>query len=123
MLYANVSVQEQEKLLEELEQTSDAKWYRRLKIIHLSSQEKSVPQLATLFDLCSATIRDYITRDNAGGLNGVQRHASPGAPSQIPLTKAEGEELLHQSPSQVERLHTGAEVEPGVACGVFSARP
>ena len=49
-----------------------------------------------------------MTRYNAGGLDGLKRQSSPGAPQKIPLTKAEWEELLHQSPSQFDRLQTGA---------------
>jgi transposase len=108
MLFAEVSAQAQEELVEELKQTSDSKWYRRLKIIHLSSQRTPVPKLAKLFDLCEATIRVYITRYNARGLASLKRQSSDGAPPKIPLTKAEWEELLHQSPSQFERLQTGA---------------
>jgi len=108
MLFTKVSIQENERLLEELKQASDPKWYRRLKIIHLSSQDHSVPTLATLFDLCQNTVRDYIKRYSPGGLDGLQRHSSEGSPQKIPFTKTEWEELLHQSPSQFERLHTGA---------------
>ena len=44
MFYAEVSPEENEKLVEELKPPSDAKWYQRVKIIHLSSQGKSVPE-------------------------------------------------------------------------------
>lgn len=108
MLFAKVSAQEHETLLEELKHASDSKWYRRLKIIHLSSQRKPVPELATLFDLCKDTVRKYINRYNAGGIESLKRQSSEGAPPKIRLTKAEWEELLHQSPSQFDRLHTGA---------------
>ena len=108
MLFAEVSPDAKKALLDELKQTSDAKWYRRVKIIHLSSQSTPVSQLAKLFDLCTATVRDYITRYNTHGLAGLKRHASDGAPSKIPLTKVEWEDLLHQSPSQFDRLQTGA---------------
>lgn len=108
MLFAEVNPEAQEELLQELKQSSDAKWYRRVKIIHLSSQHTPVPQLAKLFDLCTATIRDYITRYNTNGLTGLKRRASDGSPSKIPLTKADWEDLLHQSPSQFDRLQTGA---------------
>jgi transposase len=108
MLFAHVSAQEKDILAEELKHASDAKGYRRLKIIHLSSQRKSVSELARLFDVCKDTIRQYIKRYNAGGLDGLKRQSSPGAPQKIPLTTAEWEELLHQSPSQFDRLQTGA---------------
>jgi transposase len=108
MLFAEVSPDAKEVLQTALKQCSDAKWYRRLKIIHLSSQQTPVPQLAMLFDLCAATVRDYIKRYNAGGLAGLQRQSSHGAPVKIPLTRDEWNDLLHQSPSQFERIHSGA---------------
>jgi transposase len=108
MLYAEVSPQTYDRLLNAIQQSSDRNWYRRLKIIQLSSQGKSVPELATLFDLCKATVRDYIKRYNAGGLDGLKRQSSNGAPSKIPFTRAEWEDLLRQSPSQFDRLKTGA---------------
>ncbi len=108
MLFAEVSAQAQEELLEELKQTSDSKWYRRLKIIHLSFQRTPVPQLAKLFDLCAATVRAYISRYNAGGLAGLKRQSSDGASPKITLSRSEREELLLQSPSQYDRLQTGA---------------
>jgi transposase len=108
MLYAQISPQTNKEVLKALKQTADSKWYRRLKIIHLSSQGRSVSELATLFDCCTATVRDYITRYNAEGLAGLTRQSSDGARVKIPLTKAAWEDLLHQSPSQFERLQTGA---------------
>lgn len=108
MLYAEVSSQAYDMLLKEIQQSSDRNWYRRLKIIQFSFQRKSVPELATLFDLCEATVRDYITRYNAGGLNGLKRRSSDGAPVKIPFTKADWEDLLRRSPSQFDRLQTGA---------------
>lgn len=53
-------------------------------------------------------MRDDLTRYHAEGLTGLTRQSSHGAPVKMPLTKAEWEELLHHSPSQFERLQTGA---------------
>ena len=108
MLFAEVNPEAKKKLIEELKQPSDSRWYRRLKIIHLSSQQTPVPYLATLFDLGAATVRDYIKRYHANGLAGLKRQSSDGAPAKIPLTRVEWEELFHQSPSQFDRLQTGA---------------
>jgi transposase len=108
MLFAHVSSEASEELKAALKHASNAKWYRRLKVIQLSSQQTSVPELATLFDLCTATVREYIKRYNADGLTGLKRASSDGAPPKIPLSKAEWESLLHQSPSQFDRLNTGA---------------
>ena len=108
MLFAKASAQEQETLLEALKQASDSKWYRRLKIIHLSLQRKPIPELAKLFDLCQDTVRTYVNRYNTGGIEALKRQSSPGAPMKLPLTKADWEELLRRSPSQFARLQTGA---------------
>jgi transposase len=108
MLYAEVSPQTYDTLLNAIQQSTDRNWYRRLKIIQLSAQRKSVPELATLFDLSKATVRDYLKRYNAGGLDGLKRHSSDGAPAKIPFTRVDWEDLLRRSPSQFDRLQTGA---------------
>jgi len=108
MLFAEVSPDAKKDLLNARKQSSEAKGYRRVKIIHLSSQHPPVPELAKLFDLCPATVRDYGTRYHAHGLAGLKRHAREGASRKMPLTKADGEDLLHQSPAQFDRLQTGA---------------
>ena len=108
MLYANVSPDGVKTLSKELKQTKDVKWYQRIKIILLSAKRKSVPELADLFDRCEATIRHYITRYNAGGREELKPHSRGGASSKVPFSKAEWEELLHQSPSQFDRLQTAA---------------
>jgi len=97
------------KLLEEeLKATKDVKWYQRLKIIQLSSQGEKVSKLARTFDVCKASVRDYIRRYNLGGLKLLKRKNSNGRPPKINMTKAEWEELLHRSPCQFEKLNTGA---------------
>ena len=108
MIFAKV-IDEGLKLLEkELKSTKDAKWYRRLKIVQLSSKQRTVSQLAKDFDLSQATVRDYITRYNEGGLEALKRGNSNGRPPRINMTKAEWEELLRRSPCQFEMLNTGA---------------
>lgn len=108
MIYAKVNDENQELLEEELKETKDAKWYRRLKIIHLSSQRQTVPKLGEAFDLSQATVRDYIKRYNEDGLEELQRSYSPGRPPKMELSKEEWEELLRRSPCQFEKLNTAA---------------
>lgn len=108
MLYAKVSPEDHVLLDQELKTTRDANWYRRLKIIQLSGQGKSVSELAELFDVCPATVRDYLHRYTRGGLSALRRRFSPGAPLKIPFTKAQWEELLHRSPNQFPQLETKA---------------
>lgn len=72
MLYARVTEADHQTLCAEMKKATETGWYRRLKIIDLSAQGRSVPELATLFDLSEATIRDYIHRYNLGGIAGLQ---------------------------------------------------
>jgi transposase len=108
MIFAKVINEGLEVLKKELKSTKDAKWYRRLQIVQLSSQKRTVPQLAMDFDLCEATVRDYIRRYNESGFEALKRGNSNGRPTKINMTKAEWEELLHRSPCQFEKLNTGA---------------
>jgi len=108
MLYANVSPEDNERISEIMKQTHDIGWYQRLHIIQLSSKGKSVPELTDLFERCADTVRKYIKNYNQGGLDGLKRHYSPGAPTKLPFNKAAWEELLHQSPSKFGRLETAA---------------
>lgn len=106
MIYAQIIPEDRELLESEMKAAKDAKWYRRLKIIELSSQGKTVLELANLFGVSKATIRDYIHRYNEGGIGNLCPKRSPGRPVKIPLSKAEFEELLHQSPCQFDKLDT-----------------
>ena len=108
MLYAQVDEESRARLEQELKAAQDAKWYRRVKIIHLSSQGKTVPELAAEFDLSRATVRDYLKRYTQGGLEGLTRKYSPGRPWKIKFSKADWKELLHRSPCQFEQLDTAA---------------
>ena len=106
MIYAQVDDEGLKPLRKELKSTKDVKWYRRLKIVQLSSQGETVRQLAKQFDVCQATVRDYIERYNIGGLETLKPDKSSGRPPITQLTRAEWEELLHQSPCQFVKLNT-----------------
>jgi len=106
MIYAQINDESLKLLEKELKAAKDTKWYKRLKIIQLSSQGETVPQLAKQFDVCQATVRAYINRYNSGSLETLKPDKSSGRPSTTQLTKAEWEELLHQSPCQFVKLNT-----------------
>ena len=108
MLYAPVNEESRALLEQELKAAQDANWYRRVKIIHLSSQGKTVSELAAEFDLSKATVRDYLKRYNQAGLQGLKSRYSPGRPRKLKFPKAAWEELLHRSPCQFEQLGTVA---------------
>lgn len=109
MLYAKVDAQDREVIQAELNKTSDAKWYRRLKIIDLSVQGYSVPELAQLFDLTPATIRNYVHRFNAGGVAGLHPTYGRGRTPTLDWTEAQWLDVLAQAPANMERLETAAQ--------------
>ncbi len=93
----------------ELKKATNAKWYRRLKIIQLSMAGMRVPQLAEQFDLCAATIRSYLKAYNQGGIEGLRPGKSPGRPPKVgQVPRAEWEEILRRSPAHYEKLQTAS---------------
>jgi transposase len=108
MLFAKVNNAAKKELEQAVKQADQTKWYRRLKVIALSGQGQTVPELAKLFDLNQATVRSYIKRYNADRLSGLRPNYGPGRPAKISLDKEQLEELLSRSPSQFEKLNTGA---------------
>jgi transposase len=108
VLYAQINKKGRKELDQALQQAQQAKWYRRLKVIDLSSQGQSVPVLAQLFDLNQQTVRTYINRYNDGGLRQLRPKYGSGRTAKINLTKEELAEVLHRSPSQFTKLKSGA---------------
>lgn len=109
MIYVHtLSSEEQQPLEAALKAAEKVYWYRRLKVIQLSSQGQSVPELARLFDLSEATIRVYIHVYNHGGLEQLIPQPKPGRPWTLKHLASEWPEILHQSPHQLEKLNTQA---------------
>lgn len=108
MIHAQVGPEERRILGEVLQAATEAKWYRRLKIIDLSSQGYSVPELAQWFDLSEATIRSYIHNFNAGGVTGLQPKYGQGRPLTLTWSQAEWQDVLAQSPADLPLLETQA---------------
>ena len=107
MIFALInSPKQQEELNQALSDAKDVKWYKRLKVIQLSSKGKSVPQLSSEFDLCPLTIRHYIHQYNQGGLESLVPSYGRGGLKKLTLTAEEWEQLLKRSPSQFDRLNT-----------------
>jgi len=108
MIYAEVKSQEEQKLLADaLEASKDKNWYRRLRIIALSAAKYTVEQLSEIFDLCQATIRNYIHSYNKGGLGQLKPGKSTGRPPKIAnWTREQWDKVLEQTPNQYEKLGT-----------------
>ena len=109
MIYAQVNATGREALHAEMKRTTKAKWYRRLKVIDLSSQGYSVPAMAELFDLGEGTIRRYIDGYNEGGISGLQPAYGQGRPLCLTWTQEEWLDLLAQSPGDYSELKSAAQ--------------
>lgn len=109
MIYAKVNAQDRESILAEMKKTTDAKWYRRLKVVDLSGRGQTVPELAQLFDLSAATIRRYIHCFNKGGLAGLRPAYGRGRPLLLNWTEGQWLDVIAQSPADMEQLNTAAQ--------------
>ena len=109
MIYAKVDAQSQETIRSEMKTTKNVKWYRRLKIIDLSSQGLSVPELSQMFDLSEASIRRYIHHFNEAGIAGLSPGYGQGRSPERTWTQSEWLDVLAQSPADLEQLNTAAQ--------------
>ena len=108
MVYAKVDQTGRKILNQALKKAQTIKEYRRLKVIDLSAKGQKVGQIAVIFDLADNTVRGYINRYNQAGLEGLKPNYGQGRNKTITLSKDELIELLRRSPSQFEKLDTGA---------------
>jgi transposase len=103
-----LSDRERRALGEALRKAKNTKWYRRLKIIELSSKGYLVSELSQMFGLSDVTVRNYIHRYNEGGLNALQYRKSSGRPRKLDFLDGLWEITLQRSPSQFEKLKTNS---------------
>jgi transposase len=109
MIYAKVDSQDRETIQAEMRKTTDVKWYRRLKVVDLSGQGQTVPELAQMFDLSAATIRRYIHLYNDVGLAVLRPAYGRGRPPLLNWTQAQWQDVLAQSPANMAQLNTAAQ--------------
>jgi len=108
MLYAKVDETAKIELKQALKKADRTSWYRRLKSIEMSGQGQSVHEIANFFELSYNTIRSYIKQYNEAGLGGLKPTYGPGRKAEISLSKEQLLAVLERSPSQFEKLQTGA---------------
>ena len=108
MIYAKVTQTGRKALNQAIKTVQDVKKYQRLKVIDLSAKGQKVNEIAAIFDLSDNTVRGYIKRYNQAGLEGLKPNYGQGRTKTITLSKDKLIELLRRSPSQFEKLDTGA---------------
>ncbi len=109
MIYARIQTNKQlQRLEEELDRSQKKNWYRRLMVIKLSATEKrSIVQLSKMFDLCQATIREYIHTYNSGGLRSLVPQSPPGPKGKVTcFSSADWDAIFEQTPNQYQLLNT-----------------
>ena len=107
MIFAHISDKSAEtKLGEAIKEADKTYVYRRLMTVQLSSEGKTVTQLADIFKVTPQTIRDSIHAYNSGGLEGVTPHKKPGRSCRLKMTKDQWLEVLHTPPVSFDRLST-----------------
>lgn len=110
MKYAQIDDQsDRQELQQAMKKAKQSKWYRRLKIIDLSTRGYKVSQLAEMFDLSAATIRQYIKRYNSAGLSGLEPSYGTGRKAKLSWSHGQWTDLLNQAPSQFDKLESGAQ--------------
>jgi len=107
MIYANIkNVEERERLYKALRTSKSKNWYRRLNIIALSSANYTVKELSEMFNLCEATIRNYIHSYNQGGLENLMPTKPSGRLPKISnWTREQWDEIMSKTPRDYERLN------------------
>ena len=108
MIYAQVNEAERAEIKKALKEAQKANWYRRLKVIDLSGKGQAVSEIAEIIDLNENTVRGYIKRYNTAGLAGLKPNYGSGRQVAIQLSKEELSAVLERSPSQFEKLESGA---------------
>lgn len=109
MIYAQMTAQDREAIEAMMKTTKNVKQYRRLKVVDLSGQGYSVPQLSQMFELSAATIRRYIHSFNEAGLLALEPAYGQGRPPQLSWSQGQWLDVLAQSPADLERLETAAQ--------------
>ena len=109
MIYAElVDASALQRLDAAVSEATKPQWYRRLLIIKLSGVERMpVSKLAKMFNLSEDSVRSYIHKYNASGLEGLMPKSPPGRRGKIThLRKSDWQRFLDQTPDQYEKLQT-----------------
>lgn len=109
MLFVNLTTDQAERLKNELKHATETKWFIKLKVVEMSSQNAQVKDIARFFNISEARVRRSIHLFNKAGIDGLLPKPIPGRPLKIKWTKDEWEDFLYQKPADFEQLNTGAQ--------------
>lgn len=108
MIYAEIpDSNAQQELDDAIKESKGKRWYIRLMIIALSAQKYTAQKLAEMFNICQATVRNYIHAYNKGGLQRLKPVKQPGRPPKLAhWTKEDWDTILERTPNQYSKLNT-----------------
>jgi transposase len=108
MIYVEFKNQDEQKCLNDALKASKSKnWYRRLNIIALSATNYDVKQLSKMFNLCEATIRNYIHSYNQGGIDKLKPSKPTGRSPKISnWTRDQWNNIMKKHPCDYKKLGT-----------------
>lgn len=106
MVYVrSISPQEAKEIAKRMQKSNKTTVYIRFKTIELSSQRKSVTEIAKLLSRHPNSIRSYLHRFNQGGIEALMPKWKGGAPQKLKdLDQEYFEDLLGRPPSHFKEL-------------------
>ncbi len=103
MLYVRQPTPEEHQELKRLTRQAVGRVSQRAQMVLLSAQRRSVPEIATIFDVSRATVRFWLRRFEAQGPAGLQDEPRSGRPRTVtPQVEERLVGMLTQDPQQVE---------------------
>ena len=109
--------EQRSELVRAIRSASNARLYRRLKIVDLASRGRAVEELSELFDVSARSVQHYLQRYRRGGITALpdaprsgRPHKLPPAYDRGPASKATWQRLLDRRPSTIPELGTPSHV-------------
>ncbi len=103
MIYVRPLTDEEHTELKRMTRQEIGRVSQRAQMILLSAQRRTVPEIATLFEVSRATVRFWIRQFEAAGPAGLRDDPRPGRPRKVtPQVEDHLVTLLQQDPQQVE---------------------
>ena len=103
MLYVRQPTPEEHQELKRLTRQAVGRVSQRAQMVLLSAQRRSVPEIATIFDVSRATVRFWLRRFEAQGPAGLADEPRSGRPRTVtPEVENQLVNMITQDPQQVE---------------------
>src|SRR5215217_7936442 len=100
MIFVRPLTDDERRVLQELARTEVGRVSERIHLVLLSGRRYTVPQIAAIFDCDEATVRSWLGRFEADGVDGVRDRPRSGRPPKADAGAREAiGQALDQAPS------------------------